>query len=115
MKSKRISKDQVSFARNWPIRNLLFYLHRTERFFVKRDESFRPVKKPGTQRFQVSSLAGLSWLLIVHEEQFIDTVSGKSGGGAIDFIMLLTRLDFKQAVVYLLDLHKECQCIEKDH
>ena len=67
---------------------------------AKVDRDFAPVRTAGTQRVHVS--AGRDdWEILVNDARFYDTRAGKGGGGAVDLVMHLWRVPFKQAVKML--------------
>lgn len=69
---------------------------------VKLDWDFLPRAAWSTQRVHLNA-AGADWELLVDGPKFYDTRACKGGGGAIDLVMHLWRVPFKQAVAMLRD------------
>jgi hypothetical protein len=67
---------------------------------AKVDRDFSPVLATGTQRVHVSA-GGADWEILADGARFYDTRTGKGGGGAVDLVMHLWRVPFKQAVKML--------------
>lgn len=67
---------------------------------LKEDESFSPIGAPGTSRLHVSA-AGHDWELLVQGPKFWDARARLGGGGAVDLVMHLNQIGFKQAVAFL--------------
>ena len=67
---------------------------------AKVDRDFSPVRATGTRRVHVSA-GGADWEILVDGARFYDTQAGKGGGGAVDLVMHLWRVPFKQAVKML--------------
>lgn len=68
--------------------------------YTKVDRDFAPVRAAGTQRAHVRA-GGAEWEILVDGARFYDTRAGKGGGGAVDLVMHLWRVPFKQAVKML--------------
>ena len=68
--------------------------------YLKEDRDFRPLGDPCTKRFHVSA-AGHDWELLLTGPKWFDTRSESGGGGAIDLVMHLWTLKFKQAIALL--------------
>ncbi len=64
---------------------------------TKLDRDFAPVRALDTRRVHVTA-AGADWELLVDGVRFFDTRQRKGGGGAVDLVMHLWRVPFKQAV-----------------
>lgn len=64
------------------------------------DRDFTPVRAVGTQRVHVSA-GGADWEILADGARFYDIRAGKGGGGAVDLVMHLWRVPFKQAVKML--------------
>lgn len=67
---------------------------------TKLDRDFKPVRAASTHRVHVSA-AGADWELLVDGARFFDTRARMGGGGAVDLVMHLWRVPFKQAVKML--------------
>ncbi len=67
---------------------------------TKLDRDFAPVRAFNTRRVHVTA-AGADWELLVDGARFFDTRERKGGGGAVDLVMHLWRVPFKQAVKML--------------
>ena len=65
--------------------------------YVKADPTFEPILDSHTHRWQVRA-DGRDFELLTTGPKFFDTRAKRGGGGAIDLVMHLHRLDFKQAV-----------------
>lgn len=69
---------------------------------LKQDLTFRPVKSLHTTRWHVNA-GGYNFELLVTGPKFHDTRAGLGGGGAVDLVIHLFHLNFKQAVSLLRD------------
>lgn len=67
---------------------------------VKADPSFTPIRNSHTHRWHVLA-GGRDFELLSTGPKFYDTRAKQGGGGAVDLVMHLHRLDFKQAVAKL--------------
>lgn len=67
---------------------------------VKIDRSFKPKTRGTTTRVHVA-VAGSDWELLVDGPKFYDTRAHHGGGGAVDLVMHLQRVRFKDAVALL--------------
>lgn len=67
---------------------------------TKLDRDFAPVRAFRTRRVHVTA-AGADWELLVDGARFFDTRERKGAGGAVDLVMHLWRVPFKQAVKML--------------
>lgn len=67
---------------------------------VKVDRDFKPTRAACTQRVHVSA-AGADWELLVDGPKFFDTRARTGGGGAVDLVMYLWRVPFRQATAML--------------
>ncbi|MBF5008765.1 hypothetical protein [Burkholderia pseudomultivorans] len=67
---------------------------------MKLERDFAPVRAFNTRRVHVTA-AGADWELLVDGARFFDTRKRKGGGGAVDLVMHLWRVPFKQAVKML--------------
>lgn len=65
--------------------------------YVKRDVTFQPITAKKTARYHVNA-NGHDWELLLTGPKFWDARADKGGGGAVDLVMYLFKLDFKQAV-----------------
>ncbi len=65
--------------------------------YAKSDPDFTPVKSRSTLRIYVEA-AGHTWELLVDGPRYFDVQKRKGGGGAIDLVMHLWQVPFKQAV-----------------
>lgn len=63
---------------------------------AKRDITFLPIKGQGTERWHVN-VDGRDYELITDGPKFFDTRAQRGGGGGVDLVMHLYRLDFKAA------------------
>jgi len=71
------------------------------KIFWRRDLDFSPEKDKRTVRLFLSSPSGFAWELLVTGNKWFDLHQQKGGGGSIDLVMYLLRLDFVQAVKLL--------------
>lgn len=69
---------------------------------TKPDRDFVPVRSASTRRVHVSA-GGADWELLVDGTRFFDTRANKGGGGAVDLVMHLWRVPFKEAVKMLCE------------
>lgn len=69
---------------------------------LKVDIAFVPRDSPHATRWHVS-VAGFDYELLCTGARFFDTRARCGGGGAVDLVMYLFRMDFKQAVALLRD------------
>ncbi|MFL9908773.1 hypothetical protein [Paraburkholderia sp. RL17-337-BIB-A] len=67
---------------------------------AKRDSTFVPIKGNGTERWH-ASIGGREYEFIADGPKFYDTRAERGGGGAVDFVMYLHRVDFRGAVALL--------------
>lgn len=74
--------------------------------YWKHDSDFVPVKDKATVRLNVSLPSGGSVELLVTGQKWYDTRAGQGGGGAIDLVMHLLRVDFVTAVKTLGDFSR---------
>jgi hypothetical protein len=63
----------------------------------KKDVTFKPVKDKYTERWHVSNGGQVIELLVTGEKWFVPS-DEKGGGGAIDLVMYLAKLNFVDAV-----------------
>lgn len=68
----------------------------------KRDSTFTPRKDPNTERWHCATANGECELL-VNGPKWYDTRARLGGGGSIDLVMQLYRLDFVDAVNLLVE------------
>lgn len=68
--------------------------------YVKVDSTFKPLKAMSTQRVHVRA-GDADWELLVEGPRFFDTRARKGGGGAVDLVMYLWRVPFRNAVAML--------------
>lgn len=71
--------------------------------YAKRDASYRPRKDCMSSRWHVSA-GGHDYELLVTGSKFWDTRARRGGGGALDLVMHLLSIDFKNASRHLEDL-----------
>jgi hypothetical protein len=71
--------------------------------FVKADPTFIPIRDSHTHRWHLRA-GGRDYELLSTGPKFYDTRAKRGGGGAIDLVMHLHRLDFKQAIAMLRGL-----------
>lgn len=71
--------------------------------FVKMDPDFTPIKNRYTQRWHLN-VEGRDFELLTTGPKFFDTNAKSGGGGAIDLVMHLTGLTFKQSVKRLQEV-----------
>ena len=69
---------------------------------LKQDKTFVPRDRLQATRWQVGA-AGFDFELLCTGPRFFDTRAGCGGGGAIDLVMHLFRVDFNHAVALLRD------------
>lgn len=67
---------------------------------VKQDADFRPQKSSRTTRWH-ASVGGLDYEIVCTGPRFMDTRASQGGGGAVDMVMHLLRLNFNGAVAVL--------------
>lgn len=67
---------------------------------AKRDPTFAPIKDKATERWH-ATVAGREFELLLTGPKFFDTRAVKGGGGAVDFVMYLSRTDFRSATALL--------------
>lgn len=65
--------------------------------YLKEDASFVPRKDEASRRWFLT-VDGRDFELLITGSKFYDTRCGKGGGGAIDLVMHLFRVDFKGAI-----------------
>lgn len=82
--------------REWDVLDVL----QTLGCYAKLDASFRPIKSSKTVRYHVNANSQ-DWELLITGPKFWDTREGRGGGGAIDLVMHLYGVDFKQALLKL--------------
>lgn len=70
--------------------------------YMKEDKTFLPRKRPFATRWHLHA-AGSDYELVCTGPRYFDPVSRRGGGGAIDLVMYLFRVDFTQAVALLRD------------
>lgn len=70
---------------------------------VKGDPTFEPIKDKASARWHVTA-GGREFELLTLGPKFYDTRQKRGGGGAIDLVMHLYRLDFKRAVERLREV-----------
>lgn len=70
---------------------------------AKADPSFTPIRDSHTHRWHVRA-DGREFELLSTGPKFYDTRAKRGGGGAVDLVMHLHRLDFKQAVAKLREV-----------
>lgn len=70
---------------------------------IKADPSFAPIRDSHTHRWHVR-VGAREFEILSTGPKFYDTRAKKGGGGAIDLVMHLHGLDFKQAVAKLRGL-----------
>lgn len=70
--------------------------------YAKRDLTFAPRNDPHSTRWH-ATLGGLHFELLCTGPKFWDTRSNLGGGGAVDLVMHLLKVDFKQATRTLRD------------
>ncbi|MCX7246694.1 MAG: hypothetical protein NTX31_03305 [Burkholderiales bacterium] len=71
--------------------------------YVKADPSFNPIGNSHTRRWHLRA-GGREFELLSTGPKFYDTRAKRGGGGAIDLVMHLRCLDFKQAVAWLREV-----------
>lgn len=64
---------------------------------AKPDQTFKPISAEHTSRWNVTA-QGREFELLLNGPKFYDTRLKRGGGGAIDLVMHLFSIDFKQAV-----------------
>lgn len=67
---------------------------------LKQDSDFKPRTSHGTTRWHVH-LAGSDFEILCTGSKFLDTRANRGGGGAVDLVMHLFDIDFKQATILL--------------
>lgn len=93
---KKFEESQLSTIRMLPLSEVLNRLGQSG-FYWRRDRDFQPTKDKRTERLYVTR-DGDAWEILVTGEKWFDTRAGKGGGGGIDLVMHLVRLDFVGAV-----------------
>ena len=73
---------------------------RTVADYAKRDVTFHPVKDSKTSRWH-ACVRGCDFELLLTGPKFWDPRDRRGGGGAVDLVMHLAHVDFKQAVELL--------------
>lgn len=68
--------------------------------YIKQDRDFKPRINAQSTRWHVSA-GGAEFEILCTGSKFLDTRASKGGGGAVDLVMHLLGLDFKQAVALL--------------
>jgi hypothetical protein len=68
--------------------------------YLKQDHDYIPRSGQPSSRW-FASVAGHEFELLCTGPKFLDTRASKGGGGAIDLVMHLHRVDFKRAVSLL--------------
>lgn len=94
-----MSKVTSSELEIWRAMPVLEVLSRLDAHF-KADRDFVPTKALSTRRFHVG-LNGCDWEFLVTGNRWFDTRAQVGGGGAVDLVMHVFRLKFKQAVALL--------------
>jgi hypothetical protein len=69
---------------------------------LKQDKTFAPRERLGATRWHVGA-AGFDFELLCTGPRFFDTRAEHGGGGAIDLVMHVFRVDFSHAVAMLHD------------
>lgn len=70
---------------------------------AKPDPTYRPLANPASTRWH-ASVGRFDYELVCTGPKFLDTRSGRGGGGAVDLAMHLYNVDFKEAVALLRKL-----------
>ncbi|MDM0007494.1 hypothetical protein QTI19_22145 [Variovorax sp. J22R203] len=65
--------------------------------YAKEDAGFRPRGDPGTTRWNIS-VGGIEREVLCTGAKFFDTRDGEGGAGAIDLVVQILGLPFKQAI-----------------
>jgi hypothetical protein len=101
MGRSHFDEEVLSWLRSLPLARVLDALG----FFYRRDEAFKPEKDARTIRLFVSTPQGQAWELLVTGVKWYDSRAAVGGGGAIDLVMHLRRVDFVEAVTLLKAVH----------
>ncbi|MBS0454638.1 MAG: hypothetical protein JSS14_25355 [Proteobacteria bacterium] len=64
--------------------------------YAKADDTFKPLSAEGTQRYHIN-LESQDFELLLRGPKFFDTRLKRGGGGAVDLVMHVHRVDFKAA------------------
>lgn len=88
-----------SALERWRTLDALFVLEKLG-CYAKADRTFEPVRAHDTQRYHVSA-EGRDFELLLRGPKFYDTRGERGGGGAVDLVMYLHRVDFRRAVALL--------------
>lgn len=70
--------------------------------YLKQDSEFEPRASHDSTRW-FASVGGRDYEILCTGPKFLDTRAKHGGGGAVDMVMHLVKLDFKQAVALLKD------------
>ena len=70
---------------------------------IKKDPDFIPISRQSASRWHVN-IRGQEYEFLCDGPKFFDTRQKRGGGGAIDLVMYVFRLDFKGAVARLKGL-----------
>jgi len=70
-------------------------------YYAKHDSTYTPIKSDKSSRWHVTILGRGEYEILVTGPKFWDTRANVGGGGAIDLVMHLYNMDFKQAVAKL--------------
>ena len=101
MKKRSFDNDTICWVREMPLPVVLDKLRDAGLLTWRRDPDFVPEKDKRTIRLFVCTPAGASWEVLVTGSKWYDTRACKGGGGGIDLVMHLLRVDFVQAVKLL--------------
>ena len=71
--------------------------------FWKEDPDFLPEKNMSTKRVYLSG-RNMIFEMLITDKKWFDTRTKKGGGGAIDFVMYIMKIDFVKAVYFLKSL-----------
>lgn len=67
---------------------------------AKPDPSFVPIKGKATERWH-ANIDGREYAFIADGPKFFDSRANRGGGGAVDLVMYVQRVDFRSAIDFL--------------
>jgi hypothetical protein len=85
--------------RRWRALDALYVLEKLG-CYAKADRSFEPVSAHDTERYHINA-DGRDFELLLRGPKFFDTRLKRGGGGAVDLVMHLHNVNFKNATALL--------------